>query len=60
MLSRIRLAPSEASSVSIAATTDKLPSYNLAMQRVAEPGEFRVMVGTSSADNLKSKFEILN
>jgi hypothetical protein len=28
------------------------------MKRVVEPGEFQVMVGTSSTDNLKSKFEI--
>jgi beta-glucosidase len=57
---RITLAPGETKTVSFVVTPDKLQFYNMEMQRVVEPGEFQVMVGTSSADNLKSKFEILN
>ena len=57
---RITLAPGEARSVSFAVTPDKLQFYNLAMQRVVEPGEFRVMVGTSSAEFLTSQFVISN
>ena len=55
---RIALAPSETKTVSFQVTPDKLQFYNLEMKRVVEPGEFQVMVGTSSAENLKSKFEI--
>ena len=57
---RLTLAPGETKTVSFQVTPDKLQFYNLEMKRVVEPGEFQVMVGTSSADNLKSKFEILN
>jgi beta-glucosidase len=57
---RITLAPGETKTVSFVVTPDKLQFYNLEMKRVIEPGEFQVMVGTSSAENLKSKFEILN
>jgi beta-glucosidase len=57
---RITLAPGKTKTVSFVVTPDKLQFYNLEMKRVIEPGEFQVMVGTSSAENLKSKFEILN
>ena len=55
---RITLAPGESKTVSFQVTPDKLHFYNLEMKRVVEPGEFQVMVGTSSTENLKSKFEI--
>lgn len=55
---RIALAPGETKTVSFQVTPDKLQFYNMEMKRVVEPGEFQVMVGTSSAENLKSKFEI--
>ena len=56
---RITLAAGEATTVSFTVTPEKLQFYNIEMKRVVEPGEFQVMVGTSSADNLKSKFELL-
>jgi beta-glucosidase len=55
---RITLAPGETQTVSFQVTPDKLQFYNTEMKRVVEPGEFQVMVGTSSAEALKSTFEV--
>jgi beta-glucosidase len=55
---RITLAAGDSKTVSFQVTPEKLQFYNMEMKRVVEPGEFQVMVGTSSTDNLKSKFEI--
>jgi beta-glucosidase len=55
---RIALASGETKTVSFQVTSDKLQFYNMEMRRVVEPGEFQVMVGASSVENLKSKFEI--
>jgi len=55
---RITLAAGETKTVSFTITPEKLQFYNIEMKRVVEPGEFQVMVGTSSANNLKSKFEL--
>lgn len=54
----IALAPGETKTVSFQVTPDKLQFYNMEMKRVVESGEFQVMVGTSSAVNLRSQFEI--
>ena len=43
--------------MSFQVTPDKLQFYDIDMKRVVEPGEFQVMVGTSSAENLNTKFE---
>lgn len=56
---RITLAAGETKTVSFTITPEKLQFYNIEMKRVVEPGEFQVMVGTSSEDNLKTKFELL-
>ncbi len=53
---RISLAPGETQTVSFKVSPDKLWFYNLDMKRVVEPGEFEVMVGTSSAEFLKTSF----
>ena len=55
---RITLAPGESKTVSFEVTPDKLQFHNIDMKRVVEPGEFHVMVGTRSAELLKSKFEV--
>ena len=55
---RIRLAPSESKTVSFEITPDKLQFHDIHMKRVVEPGEFEVMVGTSSTETLKARFEI--
>jgi beta-glucosidase len=53
---RITLAPGESKTVTFRVTPEKLQFYNMEMKRVVEPGEFRVMVGGSSEQNLKAMF----
>ena len=55
---RITLAAGETRTVSFQLTADKFQFYNLDMKRVVEPGEFQVLVGTSSADCLKTSFTL--
>jgi len=45
---RIGLAPGETKQVSFAITPDKLKFYNINMKEVVEPGDFTIMVGSSS------------
>jgi len=47
---RITLAPGETAEVSFRLPTDMLAFTTQGTERVVEPGEFRVMIGTSSAD----------
>ncbi|HIE08349.1 MAG TPA: beta-glucosidase [Armatimonadetes bacterium] len=56
---RITLEPGESKRVTFNLTLDDLAFYDLNMQRVVEPGEFEVMVGSSAEDiRLRGKFEI--
>jgi beta-glucosidase len=56
---KISLAPGESRTVSFTLTPDDLRFYNRQMQFRAEPGDFRVFVGTSSADCLEAGFTLL-
>jgi beta-glucosidase len=47
---RIRLAPGEKKTVTFTLTRDQLAFWNARMKRVVEPGQFDVMVGSSSSD----------
>jgi beta-glucosidase len=47
---KVRLAPGESTTVAIPIDPSALAFYDVGMRRVVEPGEFRVMVGTSSRD----------
>ena len=47
---RITLEPGETRTVALSITPEKLQFYNIDMERVVEPGEFEIMVGTSSVD----------
>jgi beta-glucosidase len=47
---KVRLAPGESTTAAIPIDSSALAFYDVAMRRVVEPGEFRVMVGTSSRD----------
>lgn len=47
---KVRLEPGESATVAIPVTHDALAFYDIDMRRVVEPGEFRIMVGTSSRD----------
>ncbi|MFD2919081.1 beta-glucosidase BglX [Terrimonas rubra] len=47
---KIMLQPGETKTVTFIINRDKLSFYNAQLQWVAEPGEFEVMIGASSAD----------
>ena len=47
---RVELQAGESKLVKFTITPDKLQFYNVDMERVVEPGEFKVMVGSSSRD----------
>jgi beta-glucosidase len=47
---RVELKAGESKRVKFTITPDKLQFYNVDMERVVEPGEFKVMVGSSSRD----------
>lgn len=47
---RIELKPGESAEVCFPLSRDELSIYNQALEQVVEPGEFKVMVGSSSAD----------
>jgi beta-glucosidase len=47
---KVRLAPGESTTVEIPITPSALSFYDIDMRHVVEPGEFRIMVGTSSRD----------
>ena len=57
---RISLRPGEKRRVEFTLTPEHLGFYNREMRFVVEPGEFKVMVGTSSADphELVASFEV--
>jgi len=52
---RITLKPGETKTVTLSITPEKLQFYNINMERVVEPGEFEIMVGTSSVEYLTAK-----
>jgi beta-glucosidase len=56
---RISLAPGESKTVSFRITPDKLSFLDQGMKRVVEPGEFDVMVGTSSTKFQTVRLEVL-
>lgn len=56
---RIHLLSGERKTVTFEITSDKLQFYNLSMERVVEPGEFKVMVGTNSMEHLSGIFEVI-
>lgn len=47
---RISLAPNETKTVTFQLTPEHLSMYNKEMKKVVEPGEFEILVGSSSAD----------
>jgi beta-glucosidase len=48
--SRVRLAASEKKRVTMTLTPEHLSLLNIDMKRVTEPGEFCIMIGSSSSD----------
>ena len=47
---KVSLAPGETKTVALDITAESLAFYNVQMKYVVEPGEFEVMIGTSSRD----------
>lgn len=47
---KISLAPGETKEVQFTVTQDDLQFYNTKLQKITEPGEFRLMVGPNSSD----------
>ncbi len=47
---RVTLEPGETKTVTFLITPEKLQFYNVNMKRIVEPGEFKIMVGSSSVD----------
>ena len=57
---RLSLQPGEKRRVEFTLGNEQLGFWNREMRYVVEPGEFRVMVGSSSADVIEAKFEVAN
>ncbi len=55
---RVTLKPSEKRRVEFVLGHEHLGFWNREMRYVVEPGEFRVMVGSNSADVIEAKFEV--
>jgi beta-glucosidase len=58
---KIKLQPNEIKTITFIIDKEKLSFYNQKLDWIAEPGEFEVMIGTSSADiRLNKQFELIN
>jgi beta-glucosidase len=55
---RVALAPGERTTIRWSLGVGDLAFYDLAMRRVAEPGTFRVFVGTNSAQTQSAPFRL--
>jgi len=55
---KVNLEPGETKTVSFTLTPDDLAMYDIDMNRVVEPGEFKVFVGTNSEDVLEGSFSV--
>jgi beta-glucosidase len=55
---RVTLQPGEKRRVEFVLSSEQLGFWNREMRYVVEPGEFRVMVGSNSADVIEAKFEV--
>ena len=56
---KIALKPGESKQVSFTISTNDLKFYNSDLKWVAEPGAFKVMIGTNSADVKEASFTLL-
>ncbi len=57
---RITLNPQEKQTVEFTLTPDDLKFYDRDMNWILEPGEFQVIVGTSSDNGMQSTFEVID
>jgi beta-glucosidase len=57
---RVRIEPGQTQTLHFTIDREKLSFYNVALQWVAEPGAFELMVGASSADiRQRARFELV-
>ncbi|NIW48873.1 MAG: hypothetical protein GWN14_11710 [candidate division Zixibacteria bacterium] len=56
---RVSLSPGERKLITFSITAEDLAFYDLNMNKVVEPGTFRVFVGTSSQDVTEAGFEVI-
>ncbi|HYK20682.1 MAG TPA: beta-glucosidase BglX, partial [Pyrinomonadaceae bacterium] len=56
---RVTLQPGEKRRVEFTLDREQLGFWNREMRYVVEPGEFRIMVGSSSEDVIEAKFEVV-
>ena len=56
---RVTLQPGEKRRVEFTLEREQLGFWNREMRYVVEPGEFRIMVGSSSEDVIEAKFEVV-
>ena len=58
---KVRLGPGESRTISFTITKDQLAFYNDELERITQDGEFRLMIGSSSADiRLNAAFFLKN
>ena len=57
---RVTLKPGEKRRVEFVLGPEQLGFWNREMRYVVEPGEFRVMVGSNSADVIETRFEVVS
>ena len=55
---RVPLEPGETKTVAFILTPDDLAMYDVDMNRVVEPGDFKVFVGTNSEEVLEASFSV--
>jgi len=55
---RVSLQPGQKRRIEFVLDREHLGFWNREMRYVVEPGEFRVMVGSSSADVIEARFEV--
>jgi beta-glucosidase len=56
---RVTLQPGEKKTVDFTLGPEQMGFYNREMRLVVEPGEFKVMVGSSSVDVIEKRFEVV-
>ncbi|MFL9482514.1 beta-glucosidase BglX [Chitinophagaceae bacterium LWZ2-11] len=57
---KVGLKPGESKKITFTITKEELSFYNNALQKITEPGEFKLMIGSASDDiRLNEKFELI-
>ena len=57
---RVELEPGESREVRFDLHTDDLAFHNAEMQRVTEPGQFHLWIGTNSTEGLQGEFAVID